>query len=471
MESEGMQYARSAEFEWLDRLEARIIEKFRGEGQLKLPDGPAASCAFGCVKLDDGRVVAECHLLSGAIRELIHRFDRSRGDGRLEGHTVEGSSILINEAALTHMKESCGEDDPGSVKMLLSCNDVNVSSAVAAQLTPARLTYGLTNLEFLGDERTHFGNGAWALDTFRFEVASTEIVVRQVEDYRQVAEEMKSTRTVAVTGEASVEVQGGVADLQRYDDMMNVVCTLFSLAKGKTVTWIYTKLWDQDGKLISWHMPWRPVSSWALGGALIGGNRATRLKEFVAHSYEPYLETRDRFNLPVAIGYYLASKSESELYAKFLLACTAMETLVSNFAEKHTQGDLRYVVPEKDFEDRETQLQDLLKEALREAFPGLSGNQVNDALVKVKELNRRSFRRVLKEMLRGLGVQYDKRADLQFIQLRHKVVHTGILGEHIQDWFRYYSALIELLDRIFLKILSYEGEYEKYSDQVRFIAR
>lgn len=472
--SDAMEYARTAEFERLKGLEGRVTEELRGAGQLALPDGPAAGCAFGCAKLDDGRVVVECHLLAGSIRQLIHKFGPTRGDGQLKGRTAEGSDIVIEGAALTHLQESVEQDEPGSVKMLLSCNEIHLSAPGATCITPVRVTYGLTNLEFLGDERTHFPSGGWALDTFRVQVASREIAVKQTEGYRESVRQMKSTRGVVVTAEATVQLQNGeadVPDLRYCDDMMDVVCTLLSLAKGNRIAWIYAMLWDKDGKLISKEWPGNVEAPWRVGGALIGGTRATQLKEFVAHSYEPYLEARDRFNLPVAVGYYLASKSETEMFTKFLLASTAMETLVSNFAEKRAQGDLRYIVPEHDFNAQRARLEDRLHEALGEVFPGLSDGELDDARVKVGELNRRSFRRVLKRMLNERGVQYDKRTDLQFMTLRHAVVHTGVLGMDIRESFRHYSTLIELLDRIFLRILEYEGEYEKYSDQLRFISR
>lgn len=470
MDSDPMEYARSAEFELLRGLEGRVIEERRGVGQVGLPDGPAAECVFDCVKLDDARVMVECHLLAGAIRELIDRFSRMPGGWLVQGHTAEGSDIRIEGAEVIQWRESEGEGEPGNVKVLLSCHEIHVSTPTAARLIPARVTYGLTNLEFWGDERSQLDTGAW-VHSIRFHVASTEIVVRQVEGYRENVQRAKSTRSVAVTAEATLDVQGGVTDLGCYDEMMDVVCTLMSLAKGNGVAWIYTKLLDDDGGLISMEMTGNVAPPWRFAGALIGGSTASQLKAFIAHSYGSYLQERDRFNLPVATGYYLASKSQAERYTSFLLACTAMETLASNYAEKHEQGDLRFVVSEKGFHDQESRLQDSLRGVLGEAFPGLADGELDDALVKVKELNRRSFRRILKKMLEERGVDYDKKSDLQFIEVRDKVVHEGVPGKNPGELFRQYSILIELLDRILLKILRYDGEYMRYSDQVHFVAR
>jgi len=110
-------------------------------------------------------------------------------------------------------------------------------------------------------------------------------------------------------------------------------------------------------------------------------------------------------------------------------------------------------------------LKSLLKEALRETFQ-LSDDQVDDALVKVPELNRRSYRRLLKRMLAELGIGS---ADLSFIPLRHMVVHTGLLGRSLRETFGDYTNLIDLLDQIFLRILRYEGEHLQYSKELSLI--
>ena len=382
MKSEGMEYARSEEFDWIGRFGARI-EEFRGEGQIALSDGPAAACAFDCVLLGDGRILAECHLLGGAILELfaIAINEPPRADWQLEGHTLEGLNILINEALIGNLELSIGKGKPK--RLLLACNEVNVLSSTAAPVTPVRLTYGLTNLEFLGDEVTEFeieGRRGWSRDTFRFQVASTEIIVRQVVNYREVVAQMKASRSLAITAEASLELTNGTVKLESYDNMIGDICTLLSLAKGSRVTWLYSKVMGQDGALASMRIVSELSPFWVPGVALIGGTTAKELKEFISHSYVEYLEEKDNFNLPVAIGYYLASKSQIEWNTRFLLACIALETLVWNFAGHGTQGDLRYVVPREDFEERDTlaNLKSSLEEVLRQTFPDLTDEQVDD---------------------------------------------------------------------------------------------
>jgi len=408
---------RETEFEWLERFGTRI-EEFKGEGQLVVSDELSMPCVFDCVYLDDGRILTECHAAASIASLPLSPFTNA-APVQLEGYTTEGLHLLAEKATTQRFEFSTAPDTPS--RMLLRCPRVNVSSAEPSGLAPLRLAYGLTNLEFLGDEVRDFvtdGRRRISRDTFRFQVASTEITVRQVPEYREIVEQMKATRSLAVTADATVELPDSSASLQPWDDMMDIVCTLLSLANGSKVRWVYSKLVSQVGELVSMRMLMRPSRFWVPGGALIGGATAAELKAFLARSYGPYLQAHDIYNLPVAIGYYLASKSESEWNTRFLLACIAMETLKANFA-KHGS-------------------------------------------------HRGSFRTLVKKMLAQLKIEYTQ-DDLRFIRVRDKVVHTGQLGKSFRETWGTYSNLIRLLDRIFVRILRYEGEYLNYADQWRLM--
>jgi hypothetical protein len=405
--------SRETQFGWLGRFGV-CIEEFSGEGHLTVSDGLSVPCAFDCVYLEDGRILAECHL-AGSMVPLVGSLQTGGTLIDLEGQTTEGLRILAAHATVGRWEHTMGQDKPSRV--LLRCPEMQVSSPQASGMTPVRLAYGLANLEFLGDEVRDFefdGKRRITRDTFRFHVGSAAIVVRQITEYSTLVEQMKARRSLAVTAEVSLDVPDGLADPQTYDDMMDTLCSLFSLAKGSNVRWIYSRLLSQDGGLVSMRMVLRPTRFWVPGGELIGGGTAAQLKEFVARSYEPYLQKREKYNLPVAIGYYLASKSESEWNTRFILACTAMETLKANFAKHGNHGG--------------------------------------------------SFRELVEKMLSELGVVYTSQ-DLNFIKLRDKVVHTGTLGKSFRETWGPYASLISLLDKAFLKILRYEGQHLDYSKQ------
>jgi len=405
--------SQETEFGWLGRFGIRI-EEFSGEGQLTVSDGSAMPCAFACAYLDDGRILAECHF-AGSMVALVGLLQTGATLVNLEGQTMEGLRIRAVHATVTTWEHTMGQGKPSRV--LLRCSEMQVSPPEASGITALQLAYGIANLEFLGDEVRQFevdGKQRIARDTFRFHIGSTRIIVRQVTGYREVVEQMKARRSLAVTTEASLDLPDGLADLQPYDAMMDTICTLFSLAEGSKVTWIYSKVLSREGGLVSMRMISRPSRFWVPGGELIGGATGAELKEFVARCYDAYLRESDKYNMPVAIGYYLASKSESEWNTRFILACTAMETLKANFA-KHGK-------------------------------------------------HRGSFRELVERMLSELGVGYTDE-DLKFIKLRDRVVHTGTLGRSFRETWGPYASLISLLDKAFLRILRHEGEPMDYSKQ------
>jgi hypothetical protein len=405
--------SQTAEFEWLQRFGIHI-EEFKGEGALSTVDRLLARCTFACAYLEDGRILAECHLEEGMLA-LVGALQTGPTLVDLEGRTIEGLQVLARRATIGTWEHTMGQGKPSRV--LLRCPEVQVCSPEASAMTPVQVPYGVANLEFLGDEVRDFevkGKRRIARDTFRFHIGSKAIVVRQLTEYRAVVEQMKARRSLAVTAEATVEVADSPADLQLYDNMMDAICTLFSLAKGSKVRWIYSKILSDAGGLVSMRMISRPSRFWVPGGEVIGGATGAELKDFVAHSYDAYLQQSDKYNLPVAIGYYLASKSESEWNTRFILACTAMETLKGNLARHGKHGG--------------------------------------------------SFRQLVEKMLSELGVSYTDE-DLSFIKLRDKVVHTGVLGKSFRETWPPYADLISLLDRTFLKILRYRGQPSDYTKQ------
>ena len=170
--------SQESEFGWLEPFGVRI-EEFRGEGQLIVSDELVMPCAFACVYLEDGRILAECHLAE-SMAPLVEWLQTGATLVNLEGQTMDGLRILAGHATIRTWEHTVGQDKPSRV--LLRCPEMHVSSPEPSGITPVRLAYGLANLEFLGDEVRDFevdGKRRITRDTFRFHVGSAAIVVRQ----------------------------------------------------------------------------------------------------------------------------------------------------------------------------------------------------------------------------------------------------------------------------------------------------
>jgi len=73
---------------------------------------------------------------------------------------------------------------------------------------------------------------------------------------------------------------------------------------------------------------------------------------------------------------------------------------------------------------------------------------------KVGELNRRNFRAILEAMFAELDIT----ADLgKLTDIRNSLVHRASFLT--KDYWQEYTFLISILDRIFLRILNYDGVF------------
>ena len=75
----------------------------------------------------------------------------------------------------------------------------------------------------------------------------------------------------------------------------------------------------------------------------------------------------------------------------------------------------------------------------------------------IPELNRKTFRIILKAMFTDLDVKITGDELSRFINIRNSLVHEASFVT--KDYWQEYTLLISVLDRIFLKILDYNGVY------------
>jgi hypothetical protein len=95
----------------------------------------------------------------------------------------------------------------------------------------------------------------------------------------------------------------------------------------------------------------------------------------------------------------------------------------------------------------------------------ISREDVDELIQSLSDINRRSFRRNLVDMLDDYGVFIeDVEGDLRrAVDLRNEVVHRGLLpygeGPEGGEAERSTNVIEELLVRIFLTLLDYRGHY------------
>jgi hypothetical protein len=251
--------------------------------------------------------------------------------------------------------------------------------------------------------------------------------------------------------------------IERTDELVRNVLTIVSLADGKPLPWSIRQLY---------------VNSQLIRTDLYGPSHTGRPEDNVFHflnlppvlklavdSYTPALR-RDT-GIELAIALFLAQPIHIEL--RLVAAMTALEHLVSVYNKSHPiSPPLEQSVFEKvrgrlihTFDDAVTELPS--DDELRRRF-----RRVRD---RIGNLNHVTFKDKLWQMLDEYQVPLsgiDGRINAA-IDARHKIIHTGQHDVPFAAFHLHVAVLRELLKRIFLKLLRYEGKYQSYLNGPKWV--
>ena len=198
-----------------------------------------------------------------------------------------------------------------------------------------------------------------------------------------------------------------MTDLDTVIPMIDTLCKLLSLARGTKINWIYYDCCDSLGEKILSYLKNNIVWRYA-GLALIDPRNPNETATFLEQAYPLYISLKDRYGLENGIEAYLDAKREGVyLETRALVASVLLEFLSDKYVNKDGE-----------------------------------------------------FKKNLETMLKGLVILTSDVDLVRLKNIRNSLAHTAsfignISEEHIQD----YNFLIGMLDRVFLKILNYNGTF------------
>lgn len=269
--------------------------------------------------------------------------------------------------------------------------------------------YGLTNFLFFGQEITK-KNGELRRDTVRFRVDNFDVALVQVNNYHDLERHLRERKGVKVTSEMVMKVN--YKSISTVDEVANNIKWLCSLAAGNYVTDLYRDLY-KEGKLALTTL--KPLKTYpfttrrSVIDTTISGKG--ELETFLRISYPEFIKYKDELGLEIVIEYYITSKIAVPLEVGYILGAITFECIEGYLSQYfRTRG---------------------------------------------MERDLSSFKSKTRALFDEFGVSY-KEDDLNFKDIRDKVVHTGRFPKGANPLNEYLS-LINLLDRTLLTILGYKG--------------
>jgi hypothetical protein len=170
---------------------------------------------------------------------------------------------------------------------------------------------------------------------------------------------------------------------------------------------------------------------------------------------------------------YLDAKAEADyLQVRGVKLAVTMEMLKNVFLkiEEVVQGG-ENILNKESFR----MFQSLIESPLRYVLTvvGVDASDQDAIYNKLEELNRKSFKFVLQSIFKYIGLNMPKKELDFFVECRNKLVHTGrfFSDEANEKALKKYKAvfdgtslgeyyfLVNVLDKVFLKLLGYSGRY------------
>jgi hypothetical protein len=195
-----------------------------------------------------------------------------------------------------------------------------------------------------------------------------------------------------------------------------------------------------------------------------------RTKEFLEQTYPHYIKYRDLLKLNRGvIDAYLDAKAERDyLETRGGKIAVAIEKLKYEYL-KSKGRDAEFVIPKKDFNQYVNFLSGKVAEILeKQSIDDKNKIQSISSEGKIEGLNRRSFSSILKQFSKDFHLKFTKDEVSLFVQCRNSLVHRGDfycntadddeskkcppLPSNLYEFF----FLVNMLDRIFLKILGFD---------------
>jgi hypothetical protein len=387
--------------------------------------------------------------LDESEKELVQSL--YEGDYVIEGQTSEGwlikAEIVDYGFSICFNQEARQEESNDTTqKYLARLKNLSIDYHPNCQKTRIiESIYGIANLDLFQSFSTEFLDSKYKLSLINHASINTK---------------SPETLTAEITIQAIDEDKSEVICYDTYFAWFEL---LISFATGKCLKDIYKIETSKSGSKR------KKVEFWSGSQTFMNGSGITIIQAVFLHLFIQQCAskvTSDYFSskgLGSALRWYTEAFTSSTASVNFLLLCTVLETLNKHHSSKSSSRLISKTLYKE--------IRDKIFKTLNEYEQKL-GNEENVSKYRIfkakveKSFGDGSFNRIgslrtsLKQMLEFYKTPYtDLFPNLEFIKIRDDIVHKGFGGD---DIFPSYYKLINLIVRLILSILEYQGDYIEY---------
>lgn len=444
------------------------LAHYEGKGTLTLNNGQVVDCSFEAGQLSNGNVILLC------ASESFSLFESSSLVAKFHGMTPEGYEL--STTGKIRETNYLADRPSGKAGAWAAFRMDELSVQLMKEEDAQSVSFGLTNFKFLGT--TAFRKTNRARLSLPLQLKNIDelinLQIQPIERYEKVMQKLQTLKGVDVTCEAILNLPNNSEDRQ-LESVIDNLCRILSVARGTKVQWVYCDYYDGAASLIRRRhfnhitAPYCPLSIIDAG---IEGRDETRT--FIEGAYEAYLARCIGYALDRGtIDAYLDSKAENDyLEMRGAKLAVVLEKLKAVFLKLPSTQTSELILDEALFKKLRPKIKDAVSKTLEDA------NVEKDVRIKMHEklgeLNRRSFKDILNIFLDDIDFKPIEEDVKLFIQCRNKLVHTGDFYCNnatpeeksrctpLPSPAEEYYFMVNFLDRIFLRLLGYSGQYVDY---------
>jgi hypothetical protein len=386
------------------------------------------------------------------IIEVFHKRSSDLARFILKGQTAEGHNISSHNVYLTKASPQLRQGGKTTIFVIeLECTELLVS---------------VSDFE-RGLNKGKSGCMRYDLPGFRcFQTVSTIAEVGEIRAAGSTTIENYDNITGAIS--IVIERPGRVKDwMKRAEEQMELILDIFSLAGGRYLEWGRRSLYLGDNWI---ETVFRSPSH--------RGKPNHPIFHFL--NMQPILELavkRYNNNIKQTTGFGIALEQflipSLYLESQFTTSFMALEHLVNTFANNRQRNT---ILSEEDFSNF---VKPAVMKGLKQAKDSMKATRLTTAADtgsikkpfkaiegKIAELNRYPFIQNMWKFLDEIAVPLDGLSRVEIdkvVQMRHTIIHSGaVMSNNTRGKQQGLSLLRELLTRIFLTLLKFEGEYASY---------
>lgn len=437
------------------------IATYSGEGTLTLPNNQTAKCSFEAGQLKNRTVVLLCDFSPPPPYFPIAYAQSFEGETD-EGFRISTVGPIVGMNDLTNQRINLL--DP-HIRLAFFVSEMTFQKIVEKPVKSVR--FGITN--FILDKPLSL--------CLQEPASTTALSIAPLHDYERIMRRVQTLRAIDVTCEVSIALSEN-DDIKALQGMVSNLCYLLSIVQGIKVNWVYCYQYDETGTLVIKQHDSRITKIFS-PLSLIEGK--TEIKAFLEGTYSSFVaKGEEKYLVQDLIDAYLDAKAEADhLQVRGVKLAVVMEMLKYTFLKipEVVKGG-EFILPKTTFRAFRRLIESPLRYVL--SILGVDPDEQDALFKKLGDLNRKSFKTVLEAIFNYIGLDLPGKDVDTFVKCRNKLVHTGhfyseTASEQELESVSFestgrveYYFLVNVLDKVFLRLLGYRGSYveRRIQDQV-----